>query len=146
MIKGFERIRGDLLYRPFWAFESWMRFIEKVFDIMGECKKNKGSELSEYAIQILYEGSDIRLNIHCLDPADGFSQIMKFNPRNIILTSGTLSPLKSWELELKVKFAQPMSCAHILSKEQVNTLVVSMGHDEKEITMSYENRGDVKMY
>jgi Rad3-related DNA helicase len=51
--------------------------------------------------QIAYNGSDIQLNIFCLDPKIGFHRITAMNPRCIILTSGTLSPLNSIPLELE---------------------------------------------
>jgi len=54
--------------------------------------------------------------LHCLDPSSGFKDVIQqHKPRSIILTSGTLSPLKVWPLELGVPFAQPVSCPHVLS-------------------------------
>jgi hypothetical protein len=32
----------------------------------------KNKEKSEYVVQISYEGSDIKINIYCLDPGCGF--------------------------------------------------------------------------
>ena len=30
MIAGFENIRADTMFSPFWALQSWMKFIEKI--------------------------------------------------------------------------------------------------------------------
>jgi hypothetical protein len=71
MIISFQNIRTDMMYTPFWALESWMRFIEKLQELIN----GKGSErvgISQYAIQVYYEGADIKINIHCLDPSSGF--------------------------------------------------------------------------
>lgn len=79
-------------------------------------------------MQVAYEGADIRLSLHCLDPSSGFKDVIEqHKPRSIILTSGTLSPLKVWPLELGVNFAQPVSCPHVLSPEQVNTVILGVG-------------------
>jgi Rad3-related DNA helicase len=59
--------------------------------------------IEQFKVQILYEGADIRINIYCLDPSSGFREVIQqHKPRSIILTSGTLSPLKMWPLELGV--------------------------------------------
>ena len=44
------------------------------------------------------------LGFWCFSPGVGFKQIQKLNPRSIILTSGTLSPMNSFEAELQVEF------------------------------------------
>lgn len=62
------------------------------------------------------------------------------------MTSGTLSPLKAWPLELGVNFAQPVSCPHLLSPEQVNTIVLGVGPSGQNIDTKYENRKNVKLY
>lgn len=30
LIKGFVSFRADMMYSPFWALESWMKFVEKI--------------------------------------------------------------------------------------------------------------------
>ena len=32
----------------------------------------KKEGLSDYKVQVLYEGADIKINIFCLDPSNGF--------------------------------------------------------------------------
>lgn len=34
MIAGFDRFRTDMMFSPFWAFETWMKFIEKIAEII----------------------------------------------------------------------------------------------------------------
>ena len=50
------------------------------------------------------EQKHFEIKFVCLSPALAFKKLQKFNPRNIILTSGTLSPLSSWGKELGIKF------------------------------------------
>jgi hypothetical protein len=40
----------------------------------------------------------------CFNAGIGFNQLKALNPRSIILTSGTLSPLASFEAELQMDF------------------------------------------
>ena len=94
--------------------------------------------ISQFTIQILYEGADIKINMYCLDPSSGFKEVIKeHKPRSIILTSGTLSPLKVWPLELSVQFAQPVSCPHVLSPDQVNTIILGVGPSGNPIATKY---------
>ena len=44
------------------------------------------------------------LGFWCFNAGIGFKQIQKLQPRSIILTSGTLSPLPSFEAELQLEF------------------------------------------
>lgn len=34
MIKGFDNFRSDMIFSPYWALEGWMKFIEKVQEII----------------------------------------------------------------------------------------------------------------
>lgn len=82
-----------------------------------------------------------------MDPSSGFKEVIQeHKPRSIILTSGTLSPLKVWPLELGVEFAQPVSCAHLLSPEQVSTVILGVGPSGKPLDTKYENRKNMKLY
>ena len=96
MIKGFDSFKADLMFTPSWALESWMRFVEKVAETTTN-EKEGGEE--QFRVQIVYEGADISIKIFCLDPSIAFKQFVSHHkPRSIILTSGTLSPLKAWPL------------------------------------------------
>lgn len=56
----------------------------------------------DYKTQIAYQGSDIKVSFICLDPKNGFKRVISLKPRSIIVTSGTLSPLNTWPIELGV--------------------------------------------
>jgi len=114
-----------------------MKFVEKINDFMVEGSSQQ-SGVSQFTIQIAYEGADIRVSLHCLDPSGGFKEVIEqHKPRSIILTSGTLSPLKAWPLELGVQFAQPVSCPHVLAPEQVNTIVLGIGPSGSSIDTKF---------
>jgi len=74
-----------------------MKFVEKVQEIINESGLRAG--ISQFTIQVAYEGADLRINIHCLDPSSGFKEVIQeHKPHAVILTSGTLSPLRIWPL------------------------------------------------
>jgi len=78
-----------------------MKFIEKLMEIINPSGQRAG--VSQFKIQVAHEGADIRITIHCLDPSSGFKEVIQeHKPHSVILTSGTLSPLKVWPLELGV--------------------------------------------
>lgn len=61
------------------------------------------------------------MTLSCLNPGVGFSYIRSRCPRNILLTSGTLAPLKSFEAELMVDFPIKLENNHVIdTKTQVN--------------------------
>ena len=60
------------------------------------------------------------LSFWCLNPALGFSQITESQPKSILLTSGTLAPLKSFENELMTNFPIKLLNNHVINtKKQV---------------------------
>jgi Rad3-related DNA helicase len=53
------------------------------------------------------DGDNLKIDLICLDATKVFEELKKDQPYNFILTSGTLSPLNLWELELGIKFPNP---------------------------------------
>lgn len=58
------------------------------------------------------------LSFWCLNPATIFLEIGK-TARCIILTSGTLSPMDSFQSELGTQFPNKLEANHIIRSEQV---------------------------
>ena len=56
-----------------------------------------------------------RLHFWCLSPALGFKRLFESKCRNVILTSGTLSPFYSFETELKIPFPIKISNPHVIN-------------------------------
>lgn len=57
------------------------------------------------------------VNFQCLSPYYTFSNLQELKPRSIILTSGTLAPLETFESELGVKFDIKLENSHVISKK-----------------------------
>lgn len=66
---------------------------------------------------------DISIGIWCLNPALAFGLIER-EARSVVLASGTLSPLESFESELGCTFHRKLEARHVIRKSQVVPLHV----------------------
>ncbi len=78
----------------------------------------------------------------CLEPKIAFDQILSENPRTVILTSGTLSPLKGTAQRLGVEAPFLQSYPTIIPEENILILSISRGLNKKALTTKYELRED----
>lgn len=62
------------------------------------------------------------------------------NVRSIILTSGTLAPLKPLISELDIPIAVNLENPHIVDSSQVCVKIISHGSDREQLNSNYENR------
>lgn len=67
-------------------------------------------------------------------------QLLTRNVRSIILTSGTLAPLKPLISELGIPVSVRLENPHIVTGSQVCVRVVSHGPDKEPLLSNYENR------
>lgn len=78
------------------------------------------------------------LNFLCLNAATIFKQI-KDEARSIIITSGTLSPLDSFDAELGVNFNHKAELSNEISSEQLFAAAISCGPSGKPLMLDYKN-------
>lgn len=67
-------------------------------------------------------------------------QMVEQGIRSVVLTSGTLSPLKPFISELGIPIAVQLENPHIVTKEQVCVGVLSQGPDNHPLNSSYNTR------
>lgn len=67
---------------------------------------------------------DYSMQMKCLVPWLTFKEIAAKEPRCIIFTSGTLSPLDSWESELAIEAPIKLVNKHVISEKQVTLNIV----------------------
>lgn len=84
------------------------------------------------------------INYWCFNPGFGMEQLLNKNVRSIILTSGTLAPLKPLIAELAIPIAQTLENPHIVGKSQVCVKIVSYGPDKELLISNYQNRDNPK--
>lgn len=61
------------------------------------------------------------------------------------MTSGTLSPLASFEAELQIEFKQKLENPHVINTEQVNISILRRGLGSSEFKFDYQSRDNHEM-
>ncbi|KAL0109407.1 hypothetical protein PUN28_014465 [Cardiocondyla obscurior] len=139
---------SDLLKTAFNSGASIVRHKEKVkrcYKVhiqMEEQKKNYKNDVWESKKTIKTDGKLI--SYWCFSPGFGMEQMVEQGIRSVVLTSGTLSPLKPFISELGIPIAVQLENPHIVTKEQVCVGVLSQGPDNHPLNSSYNTRNDPK--
>ena len=83
----------------------------------------------------------------CFAPSLAMNQLLSLGIRSMIVTSGTLSPLSSYALELCMPFPITLSNPHVLAspKEQLSVRILERGVSNRMLKSTYELR-DTKEY
>lgn len=82
----------------------------------------------------------------CFAPSEAMRELAALRPRSILVTSGTLSPLESYAMELDIPFPNRLENPHIIKDDQVHVRVVGKGVTGKLLSSSYERRQDREYY
>lgn len=73
-----------------------------------------------------------------------FQGIQRLNPKSILVTSGSLSPLDSLESDFQIEFKHKLSNQHVITAEQVDASILEVGFNGKKFDFSYQNRSKRK--
>ena len=88
--------------------------IEKL--IMLKYKKGQSKSSSDHYLMISEQGNKVKkLQVICFNPAFAFHELLSKKPRSIILTSGTLSPLDTFEEEIGIPFKFKLVNSHVIN-------------------------------
>lgn len=97
-----------------------------------------GNQSEDYLLILTYPKSGTTsLKFHCLSPAHAFLRIKNHRPRSIILCSGTLSPLESWETDLGVHFECKMKVNSFIQNHQLSATVLSKNSSNEVYDFSF---------
>ena len=80
------------------------------------------------------------LSYWCFAPSLAMNELAALNVRSILVTSGTLSPLASYGLELGLPFPHTLENDHIIGNDQISVRVIGKGVSGKALTSTYNNR------
>lgn len=80
----------------------------------------------------------------CFSPGFGMKQLLEQNVRSIILTSGTLAPLKPLISELGIPVGVQLENPHIVKSNQICVKIISQGPDGTQLNSNYQNRDNPK--
>ncbi|XP_030755361.1 regulator of telomere elongation helicase 1 homolog isoform X1 [Sitophilus oryzae] len=76
----------------------------------------------------------------CFSPGFGMDMILSNNIKALILTSGTLAPLKPFISELELKVTVQLENPHIIGSNQICVKILTAGSDGEPLNSSYQNR------
>ena len=100
--------------------------------------------LSSSSIQPKLSGKAKVLNFWCFNPGFGMSNLTGQGVHSIILTSGTLAPLKPLISELALDVNLRLENPHVIKKSQVLAKIISSGPDGTPLNCNFKNRDDPK--
>lgn len=148
MLEVFDTAYGSMGVNSYETYKAQMEKGYRVHvEIEPEKKKNDGNTtglwLSTSAQSKLSKSPKI-INYWCFAPGFGMANLLARDVRSIILTSGTLAPLKPLISELAIKIDQQLENPHIIKESQVAVKIVSAGPDKEPLDSSYQNRDNPK--
>ncbi|CAG9783483.1 unnamed protein product [Diatraea saccharalis] len=80
------------------------------------------------------------LSYWCFSPGFGMKQLLDQQVKTIILTSGTLAPLKPLISELGIPIDVQLENPHIVKGNQICVKIISQGPDNTPLNSNYQNR------
>uniref|UniRef100_H2YDL1 Regulator of telomere elongation helicase 1 homolog n=1 Tax=Ciona savignyi TaxID=51511 RepID=H2YDL1_CIOSA len=82
------------------------------------------------------------ISFWCFSPGYAMNNLVNCGVRNIILTSGTLSPLESFTSELQIDFPVTLENDHVIDKHQVFVVTLSKGKMGGSLSSTFKTRQD----
>ncbi|XP_037257973.1 regulator of telomere elongation helicase 1 isoform X1 [Falco rusticolus] len=80
------------------------------------------------------------LSYWCFSPGYSMHELVRQGVRTIILTSGTLSPLSSFTMEMQIPFPVSLENPHVINEQQLWVGIIPKGPDGAVLTSTYERR------
>lgn len=81
------------------------------------------------------------LSFWCFAPSITMHELAGLGPlRSILVTSGTLSPLPSYSMELGLPFPVQLENPHVIKPNQIHVRIVGKGVSKKELKATYDRR------
>ncbi|CAF0744230.1 unnamed protein product [Didymodactylos carnosus] len=85
-----------------------------------------------------------KFDFMCLSPGYSMRNLAIQNPRSILLTSGTLTPIQSFQTELSIPFDITLQNNHIIKDNQIQVAILTQGVDKEPFNSSHKNRSNRK--
>ncbi|GAQ79169.1 Helicase [Klebsormidium nitens] len=123
--------------------------LEGLFTSLRFLLSNEARRLNDFCMvlqKLVKRGEGIRgtvwtteLSLWCLNPAVAFEEVAAA-ARSIVLTSGTLSPMDSFEKELGCKFSVTMEGSHVIDMDrQIWGGAIGVGPNDAVLNASYRS-------
>lgn len=148
LLKFMEVLETAFDNRPNGTFEGYVKQMEKSYrlhiELEQEPKKKDSGGSWVSAGQSKLHGSAKIINYWCFDPGFSMASLLQREVRSIILTSGTLAPLKPLISELAIQVDHRLENPHIIKPSQVLVKIVNAGPDKEPLIGTYDNRENIK--
>ena len=130
----------DLLSTMKWLF-SELKLLKK------EKESRTKISINHYYVSIYFNKLEqlVTLQLLCMSPHVCFHRIKNHQPRSIFLTSGTLTPIESFELEMGIQFKIKLVNDHIIKDEQLLSGILKTGPLGRKLNFSFNHRDDEDM-
>ncbi|XP_069506993.1 regulator of telomere elongation helicase 1 isoform X2 [Ambystoma mexicanum] len=83
------------------------------------------------------------LSYWCFSPGFSMNDLVRQGVRSIILTSGTLSPLASFTMEMQIPFPISLENPHVIDKHQILVGIIPRGPDGIQLSSAFDKRFSV---
>uniref|UniRef100_A0A182PWK2 Regulator of telomere elongation helicase 1 homolog n=1 Tax=Anopheles epiroticus TaxID=199890 RepID=A0A182PWK2_9DIPT len=110
--------------------------------LKGGVKRADGWTATKENVKTSVKSASKVINFWCFNPGFGMRQLLDSGTRSIILTSGTLAPLKPFISELNLPMPICLENPHIIDRSQVYVKIISHGPDRIELNSSFKNRSN----
>ncbi|KAJ8952435.1 hypothetical protein NQ318_014527, partial [Aromia moschata] len=122
-------------------FKNKVKLCYKVHIVEEEIKKKKPDNWLSKATT---KSSGRVLSYWCFNPGFGMDMLMGENLKSLILTSGTLAPLRPLITELGLNVQVRLENPHIVKGDQICVKIISSGPDTEMLNSNFKNRDNPK--
>lgn len=127
-----------------YSYKERVKMCYKVHVQIEDKKNNKKAEGWGALKAASSKSAERVLSYWCFSPGFGMKLLSDQNVRSIILTSGTLAPLKPLKSELGIPVGFQLENPHIVKSNQICVKIISQGPDSTILNSNYQNRDNPK--
>lgn len=132
--------------------QGWRQSMERGYRVHVELEEPKAKRggrtgdgwLSTTSVQTTLNNNAKVINYWCFNPGFGMANLTSRNVHSIILTSGTLAPLKPLISELALAVDYKLENPHVIQPSQILAKIISKGPDGTPLNGNFGNRDNPK--
>ncbi|CAG9806552.1 unnamed protein product [Chironomus riparius] len=126
-------------------FNQYLKDMDRGYRVHVEIEiERKKNDSGGWISQAKLTGNPKVINYWCFNPGFGMANLLRRQVRTVILTSGTLAPLKPLISELAINIDHRLENPHIIKSNQVMVKIINAGPDKEPLCGTYDNRDNPK--
>ncbi|ESO94497.1 hypothetical protein LOTGIDRAFT_118438 [Lottia gigantea] len=103
-------------------------------------KENNKKKIDSWATNGNADKKERILSFWCFSSGQTMKELKAHGVKSIILTSGTLSPISSFTMEMQIPFPVTLENPHVIEEHQVCVCTLKVGPDSYRLNSSYNHR------